>query len=255
MRRLFFALLFFGFVKVAPAYEYHLQYTPAGVVYGLSVAGYQFAENTVIGNCSYYTYSACSGRGCHSTKTYYYNTCTWDLYGNLLSMVAGAPATPPVLYQTGTEIVYAGNGSSITGVDTRNFGFVATPSSHYAWRTPNGGYAVIPDAPYSIAATLLSDGDFPLNFTSVSVKTQVYGTYTTTGGSASISANTCVGAVALGSTCTVTVLYNPKTISCTGSPYGYAYPGIDLSVDTDAGGASTDFTERFTVTAVPICDD
>jgi hypothetical protein len=52
----------------------------------------------------------------------------------------------------------------------------------------------------------------------------------------------------------VTVSYNPTTIQCTGSPYGYAYTGIDLSLITDAG-ANTDFTQRFTITGAPICDD
>jgi hypothetical protein len=42
--------------------------------------------------------------------------------------------------------------------------------------------------------------------------------------------------------------------ACTASPYGYAYTGIDLSLVTDAG-INTDFTQRFTVTGVPICDD
>jgi hypothetical protein len=59
----------------------------------------------------------------------------------------------------------------------------------------------------------------------------------------------------IGSTCTVSVLYNPTTISCTGSPSGYAYPEIDPSLDTDAGGASSDFTKRFRLTGVPICGD
>jgi hypothetical protein len=52
----------------------------------------------------------------------------------------------------------------------------------------------------------------------------------------------------------VTVTYNPTTISCTGSPYGFAYTGIDLSVFSDAE-IHTDFTQRFTVTGIPICDD
>jgi len=44
------------------------------------------------------------------------------------------------------------------------------------------------------------------------------------------------------------------SIMCTYSPYGYAYTGIDLALATDAG-ANKDFTQRFTVTGVPICDD
>jgi len=52
----------------------------------------------------------------------------------------------------------------------------------------------------------------------------------------------------------VTVSYDPTSIKCTGSPYGYAYTRIDLSLVTNAG-ATIDFTEGFTVTGVPICDD
>ena len=43
-------------------------------------------------------------------------------------------------------------------------------------------------------------------------------------------------------------------LMCTYSPYGYAYTGIDLALATDAG-TNKDFTQRFTITGVPICDD
>jgi hypothetical protein len=243
----------------APAafgYEYKLQFTPQGGARGLVVAGYQFINGTVAGNCSYYTVSSGSGRGAHSTTTYHYNTCAWDGFGNLISLtpVASAPPAPPVISTAGTEIVYAINGSSSTGKDTRGFGFVSTPSSHYSWQTANGGYAVIPDAVDTITATLISDGDFPLNVESATVTSSVSGYYTPSPGTATISGNTCSNSVTPGATCSVTVTYNPKTIACTGSPYGYAYTRIDLSVVTDAG-ATTDFTEGFTVTGVRPCDD
>jgi len=254
MKRTLFTLILLCIAQVASAYEYHLQFTPQSGARGLVVAGYKFAGDTAVGNCSYYTVSACSGRGCHGITTYHYNTCTWDLYGNLLNMTPGAPTVPKPLYQTGTEIVYATSGTERTGADTRNFGFVSTPSSHYTWQTPNAGYAVIPDAVHSIMATLISDGDFAVDFTGSRVVPQTFGTITPSPGSAIISADTCVGRVAPGATCTVTVSYNPKTISCTASPYGFAYTGIDLSLFSDAG-TSTNFTERFTVTGVPICDD
>ena len=255
MKRILFALILLCMANVASAYEYHLQFTPQAGARGLVVAGYKFVSKTVLGNCSYYTQSACSGRGCHPPPpTYHYSTCTWDLYGNLLSMTPGAPTAPAPLYQTGTEIVYAVSGTSTTGLDTRNFGFVSTPSAHYTWETLNGGYADIPDAVYPIKATLISDGDFVLNVTGARVVARTYGTYTPAPGSAAVSANTCTGGIAPGGTCSVTVSYNPTTISCTYSPYGYAYTGIDLSLVTNAG-ANTDFTERFTVTGVPICDD
>jgi hypothetical protein len=154
---------------------------------GLVVAGYQFNANTVAGDWSYYVISACSGRGCHGTRTDYYNTCTWDLFGNLISLtpVSSPPAAPPVLSTNGTEIVYAVNGSSSTGLDTRGFGFVNTPSSHYSWQAANGGYAVIPYAVYTITLTLASDGDFPLTLDSASVSS--WGTYYTPAGELSPS--------------------------------------------------------------------
>jgi hypothetical protein len=64
-------------------------------------------------------------------------------------------AAPQQISSSGTEIVYAVSGASSTGQDTRGFGFVSTPSSHYSWQTANGGYADIPYAVYTITATLL----------------------------------------------------------------------------------------------------
>lgn len=257
MKRTLFTLLLLFIANAAFGYEFHLQFTPPAGGRILKVAGYQFAGNTVAGNCSYDTVSACSGRGCHSITTYYYGTCTWDWYGNLLSRTAtsSAPTAPNPLYTTGTEIVYAAlSTTEYTGFDTRGFGFVQTPAAHYTWQTPNGSYAVIPDAPYSISATLTSDGDLPLDVTAATVTPQIFGTVTPSAGSAAITGNTCGSSMPSGSTCTLTVSYNPTTISCTYSPYGYAYTGIDLSLGSNAP-LTTDFTERFTVTGVPICGD
>jgi hypothetical protein len=255
MKRLLFTLILLG-AHVASAYEYKLQFTPRSGARGLVVAGYQFSSNTVVGNCSYYTVSACSGRGCHGTTTYYYSTCSWDLFGNLISLtpVSSAPVAPPPISQTGTETVYAVSGASSTGQDTRGFGFVSTPSSHYSWQTVNGGYAVIPYAAYTITATLISDGDFPLDLDGATVTSSVSGTITPSAGTAVVSATTCGSSVPVGSTCSVTVTYHPGTIKCTSDAYGYAYTKIDLSLVTDAG-ANTDFTEGFTITGVPSCDD
>jgi hypothetical protein len=253
----FFVILLLTFLGAhcARAYEYRLQFSQGGA-YGLTVAGYSFNGNTVEGNCSYYTVSVSSGRGGHSTRTNHYNVCTWDFYGNLISLtpVASAPVAPTPVSQTGTEIVYAISGTNQTGRDTRGFGFVNTPSAHYSWQTVNGGYADIPYAVYTITATLKSDGDFPLVFDGANVAISLFGLYTTSGGTATVSATTCGSSVPVGSTCSVTVSYDPTTIKCTGSPYGYAYTGIVLSLVTDAG-VTTDFTERFTVMGLPICDD
>jgi hypothetical protein len=255
MRSFLLTLILLG-AHGAYAYEYKLQFTPQGGAYGLVVAGYQFNGNTVAGNCSYYTVSSGSGRGSHGTTTWHYNTCSWDLFGNLISLtpVSSAPVAPPPISTTGTEIIYAVSGASSTGHDTRGFGFVNTPSSHYSWQTVNGGYAVIPYAVHTITATLISDGDFPLNFAGATVTSSASGYYTPSPGTATVSATTCSSSVPAGSTCSVTVSYNPTTIKCTGSPYGYAYTRIDLKLVTDAG-ANTDFTQGFTITGVPICDD
>src|SRR5438552_7200723 len=222
---------------VAYAYEYKLQFTPQAGARGLTVAGYQFNSNTVVGNCTYSTVSACSGRGCHSTTTYHYNVCSWDLFGNLISLtpVSIAPVAPQPISTTGTEIVYAVSGTSSTGRDTRGFGFVSTPSSHYAWQTVNAGYAVIPYAVYTITATLISDGNFALNYAGATVSSAVSGYITPSPGTATVSGSTCTSSVPAGSTCSVTVAYNPTTINCTSDAYGYAYTKIDLSLITNAG--------------------
>jgi len=47
---------------------------------------------------------------------------------------------------------------------------------------------------------------------------------------------------------------DPTAITCTASPYGYAYTGIDLAVKTNSV-VGKDFTQSYTVTGVPICDD
>lgn len=242
--------------NAAYAYEYKLQFTPQAGARNLAVAGYQFNANMVIGNCSYDTVTAGSGRGGRSITTHHYNTCSWDLGGNLISLtpVATPPVAPVPLSQIGTEIIYAIEGVSSTGFDTRGFGFVSTPSSHYSWQTTNGLYVVIPYSVYTVTATLVSDGDLPLAFDAASVAASVSGTITPSAGSPAVSSTTCSSSVPVGSTCAVTISYNPKTIKCTPSPYGFAYTRIDLSLVTDAG-ATIDFTQAYTITGVPICDD
>jgi hypothetical protein len=118
----------------------------------------------------------------------------------------------------------------------------------------SGGYAVIPYAVYTITATLISDGDFALDFDGAAVMSSISGYITPSPGTATVSATTCGSSVPVGSSCSVTVSYNPTTIKCTSDAYGYAYTKIDLSLVTDAG-ANTDFTEGFTITGVPSCDD
>ena len=224
---------------LAAAHEYPLQYTPNAGARGLVVAGYRYSGNTVIGTCTYYTVQGGSGRGggYHSTTTYYNQTCTWDLYGNLLSVAAGAPATPAPLYVNGTQTVYAtGPNGEYTGADSRlPGGFVNTQGSHYTWQTSSASTVLQQQVPYALKITLLSDGDIPLHITAVDVSSLV--------SRVSVSPGACVGSIAVGATCTVTVSYDDTRLS---SPTGLAYDTLDVKVVSDAGQAS-DFTQRFTL--------
>jgi len=251
-----YALMFGIAAHLAYGYEYTLQFTPASGARNLLVAGYQFNGSLVVGNCSYDTVSVTSGRDPRSITTHHYNTCNWDLFGNLTSLTpVSAPMTAPaVLSVTGTETIYAISGASSTGRDSRGFGFVATPSSHYTWTTPSGGYATIPWAPLYFSVILASDGDNPLNVSSATATPSVSGTITPSPGKAYVVGSTCTGSIAPGSYCGLEILYNPKAISCTASPYGYAYTKIAVELVSDAGNV-TDWTYGFTITGVPICND
>jgi len=158
------------------ANEYPLQFTPGAGYRGLVVAGYQLVANsfggsTVLGNCSYYTVRSGSGRGggYRTITTHYDQTCTWDLYGNLLTVTPGAPVVPAPLSVNGTQTVYAANAQGVfTGSDSALpfHGFVYTPGSHFSWLTPNP-YTVLSQTVYTVTATLKSDGDMPLSISSV----------------------------------------------------------------------------------------
>lgn len=244
--------------QLAHAFEYKLQVSAMPGAQGLNVAGYQINPNTstILGDCSYYIVTYSGGRGGHSVRTNHYNTCTWDLHGNLLSItpVAAPMPAPAQIAVNGSEIIYASFGTSSTGRDTKGFGFVSTPASHYSWTTANNGHAVIPYAPYLITATLTSDGDLPLNIGSVILTPSATGVLTPSGGNATLKSSTCGQTVQVGTSCSITVSYDPTPIACVNSAYGYGYTQLDLSLVTDAG-ASTDFIEGFTVTGIPNCDN
>ncbi len=229
--------------------EYPLQFTPASGARGLVVAGYALGQDpdhgtVVVGNCSYYTVRSGSGRGggYHTITTYYNQTCTWDMFGRLLSVATGAPATPAPLSVNGTQTIYASDPVSgiYTGIDSAlsSRGFVFTPGSHYTWLTPSP-YAVIPQAIYTVTVTLKSDGDMPLNVSSVQASAIA--------GSASVSSTTCNGIVAVGSACTVTVAYDPTRLQ---SPTGLAYDTLTVHAGADSG-VSADWSERFTIQLTP----
>jgi hypothetical protein len=240
LKKCILGFCFVVFAQVAGAYEYPLQFTPNPGYLDLVVAGYYYSGSTVVGNCSYYTQHGGSGKGggYHVTTTYYNQTCTWDLYGNLLSVAQGEPAIPAPLYDNGSESVYAvtGNGE-YTGTDTKLpfGGFVFTQGSHYTWLTSNA-YMDLPQKPYTFAATLVSDGDVPLNISKVAVSA-------VTIHHPALNSTTCVGEIPVGSTCGITVTYNPWWLS---SPTGLAYDTLTIAVTSDAGEAYN-FVQRYTI--------
>lgn len=228
--------------------EHPLQFTPASGARGLVVAGYALGADAnygtvVIGTCSYYTVHSGSGKGGgYKTITTYFNqTCRWDSYGNLLSVATGAPVAPPVLPVRGTQTIYASNQTGIyTGSDSAlpQHGFVYTPGPHYTWLTPNP-YTVIQQAPYTVIATLKSDGDIPLRVSSVQASALT--------GQATVVGTTCSGDISVGSTCSATVTYDPTRLQ---SPTGLAYDTLDIRVNSDAG-QTVDFVQRYTIVLTP----
>jgi hypothetical protein len=237
--------------QLAYAYEFKLQFTPRGGARGVTVVGYEFNGSMVVGDCSYWTLTY--GTNGKSTFTPYYSTCTWDEFGNLLTVTPGRPTAPAALSESGTEIVYAVHGTSKTGKDTRGFGFVSTPSSHYTWITPNGTYATIPFAARTINVRLVSDGDWALAYGGAAATAEVQGTITPAPGTAKFVSSTCPASLPLGHACSVTVSYDPTSIGCTIQGNGLAYTKLVVSLTTNAG-MNPDFTERFTVTGVPVCN-
>lgn len=235
-------LLFFGFIVLSPkvkGYEYPLQFTPNAGSQGLVVAGYAFSGNTVLGNCSYFTTHSGSGKGggYRTSTTYYNQTCSWDLYGNLLSITPGASAIPAPLSMNGTQTVYALNANGdYTGTDTTMpyRGFINTPGSHYSWLT-SSAYAVLQQTPYTFSVTLSSNGDVPLNISSVGVSALL--------GHTLVNSSNCIGEIAVGMTCTITVTYDATRLR---TPSGLANDTLDISLVSDAGQAN-DFRQSYTV--------
>ena len=237
------SVCFLCWPAIVGAFEYKLQFTPNPGYRNLVVAGYEFNGDTVVGNCSYITVHSGSGRGggYHTVTTYYNQTCTWDLTGNLLSVAQGAPTAPAPLYTSGNLTVYAEDANGdYTGVDSTpgTGGFVNSPSAHYSWQTSNA-YQVIDQKRYTFTFTLLSDGDAPLNVSSV--------TSGVTSGKLGKTTTTCSGEIPVGQTCEVTVIYNPTRLC---SPTGLAYNTLTINVASDAP-VSDPFTQSFTITLTP----
>lgn len=230
-----FALLLAG---GASAIEYPLVYAPPGNFKDLVVAGYSFAGKTVVGNCSYVQITSGSGRDPHTTYTSVPQTCTWNLYGALLSTVSGAPSLPTPVGTNGSQTIYARRSANLfTGYDStlNGGGFVFNYGPHYDWTSSNA-YMVLPQQPYTFTATLLSDGDDPLTVTKVTAKTLLRGAGVT------IDSTTCVGTIAVNSTCDVTVTYDDSKLS---SATGLAYDSLTISLVSDAGMKNA-FVQRYT---------
>ena len=221
----------------AQAIEYTLQFAPVGNFKDLVVGGYQIAGSQVIGNCSYTRVNSGSGRGGHTTYTPVPQTCTWDLYGTLLSAATGAPVVPTPVATNGTETIYVIQSSQVyAGYDSAlPGGFVFTFGAHYGWLTSNA-YMVLPQQPYTFTATLRSDGDMPLTVTAVKATT------TLKKATATINATTCLGQIPVGGTCDVTVTYNDMRLS---SVTGLAYDTLTIHLTSDAGHAA-DFVQGYT---------
>lgn len=236
----------FGIAGPAGAYEYALQFTPNAGARGLVVAGYGFSGRTVTGNCSYYTQSSGSGRGggYHSTKTYYNQTCTWDLFGNLLSLVPGAPTAPTPLSTSGGLTIYAQDAAGDrTGIDANraNAGFVNTLAAQYEWVTASATQFLPSPTPLNMRLTITNAGDLPLVVTGFDLSAQL--------GKVSLRRTSCQkNPIPSGKSCNVDILYDPRKIARGDDPYT-AYDSFTIGIVSNSGQAP-DFTESVEV-AVP----
>jgi hypothetical protein len=234
---LVFSLL--GMSQVAFAYEYPLQFKPNPGYRSLIVAGYQFVGDNVVGNCSYYTVSAVGGKagGGRAPAKMYAQTCTWDMHGNLLSVTPGAPAVPTPIATRGSQIIYDTNANGdYTGTDSKlpERGFVNSPGSHYTWLTPSNN-AVLHQFVYTLTAALKSDGDAPVNISSVTVSALQ--------GVVTLKNTDCNGEIAVGDKCSITLSYDPTNLTGTN---GLASDTLRIDLTSDAGEAH-DFIQNFTV--------
>ena len=66
-------------------------------------------------------------------------------------------------------------------------------------------------------------------------------------GLTSVTATTCFGTLPVGSTCTVTVRYDPTRLQ---SPTGLAYDTLTVHLGSDAGIA-VDWAQRYTIQLTP----
>ncbi len=222
----------------ADAVQYPLQFGPPGNYKDLHVAGYQIIGKTVIGNCSYTQIFSGSGRDPHTTYTPIPQTCTWSLYGALLSVSPGAPVVPSPVGVVGSQTIYAQRSSQLyTGTDSTlsHGGFVFKYGAHYDWVTSNG-YMVLAQVPYNFTASLASNGDIPLSVSVLRASSKLRGVKVT------INSTTCIPIVAPASNCDVNITYDDTKLT---SGSGLAYDTLTIHLVSNAGVGS-DFVQSYT---------
>ncbi len=230
----------------ASAYEFKLQFGLPSNARAVRIAGFAFASGKVAGDCSFDTVTSGSGRDPRSYTTHYYQKCTWDLKGNLLSVLPGEPPAPAPISSVGGLTIYANDGKGDTaGTDTAvGGGFVNHPSAQYSWLTPGGGYVFRSDqAKFDISLILQNVGDLPLAINKFT-PTSSYAKMT-------VKSATCskLAPVAPGGTCTVVITYDPSAVPGGDNPYT-AYDHISVGVTSNSGFAPL-FSETVEVYIAP----
>lgn len=281
------SLLFINLFLPCPskAYEYHLQFSPPTPTIGgtnyrnIVVIGETFNANGTISGVASYAQQQCSGRYC-GPLSYHYEIATWDSLGNLLTLtvLTSAPAAQPILSTVGTEQIYALNGPAKIGHDTRGFGFIDYPASHYVWTTdiveyvcglyycldyvtqPNGGYQTVNwTPPTTFLVQLTSDGDLPLNITGTVDQVTISGCCTVGVGRVTSVTGPCLTApLPPGQNCQLSVTFDASTITAPTST-GYGYNVLTLELVSDAGASPTNalpgWSTHFTVAGIPLPPD
>ena len=102
---------------------------------------------------------------------------------------------------------------------------MSTYGAHYEWLTSNAAL-VLPPQPYTFTATVLSNGDIPLNVTGVKAFTRLRGA------TATVEGTTCTGVIPPGGTCDVTVTYDDTALA---SPTGLAHDALTIRLFANAG--------------------
>jgi hypothetical protein len=229
----------------AAAYEYPLQLSTPANTRGTTIAGYAFKFGKVNGDCSYYTVTSGSGRDPRSYTTHFYQGCTWDLHGNLLSIVQGEPIAPTPISSVNGLTIYAKDAKGdTTGVDTAvRGGFVNTPSAQFTWLTASGGYVFLSNQqPIDVTLNIQNVGDLALIVRKI-VPTVYYA-------KVSVKSSTCTAApVASGASCTIVITYDPSAIPGGDDPYT-AYDHLTVGLVSNSGQSST-FGESIEVPIAP----